>query len=82
MASQFSDFYRQSAAVHETISALVSRAPGEPLDVVEITLCVREAHPDIGLLPTELAKVIIRAAKVIGVQLRDHSASEGSVIST
>ena len=84
MASQFSDFYRQIATVHETISALARARPGKCVDMVEITQRIRDQHPDIGLAPTDLAKAIIIAAKDTGITLRgsDLLQFEGSGIST
>ena len=70
MASQFSDFYRQIATVHETISALARARPGKRLDMIEITQRIRDQHADIGMAPTDLAKAIMTAAKDAGITLR------------
>jgi hypothetical protein len=83
LASQFSEFYKQSAAIHDAIRTAARREKlRETLDLVLITQLVRELHPDIGLAPTELAKAIIRAAQAAGVQLRGQTESEGAGIST
>ena len=82
MASQFADYYKQSAAVHEAILDCLSRSLGGPLDVAEIIQCVHEKYPDLGLPQAELAEMIVRAAEAGGVQLLHQPASEGSVIST
>jgi hypothetical protein len=69
MASQFSAYYRQSALILETIGAMLKARPEQVLELSELTQHIKEQHPDIGMAPTDLAKLIMRVTQEAGVRL-------------
>ena len=57
-------------AIHATIRALLSASNGDPVDLDQVTRQVREAHPDLGMLPATLRAAIKQAIRSQGVQQR------------
>jgi hypothetical protein len=50
-------------AIHDTIRDLVSASNGDPVDVDQVARQVREAYPDLGMLPATLRAAIKRVIR-------------------
>jgi hypothetical protein len=60
----FDDYY----AIHATIRALLSASNSSAVDVEQVAMQVREAHPDLGMLPATLRAAIKQAIRSRGAQ--------------